>query len=107
MTEMTELPDEATAASRGDRRDGIYVWSDEIDLAIEVALATGRPLLLRGATGAGKSSLAFAEAKKRGWRYYEQTITSRTQARELLWEVDQLARFQDARAGEAGAMQKY
>jgi len=107
MTEVTELPESRSAASRGDRRDGIYVWSDEIDLAVEVALATGRPLLVRGATGAGKSSLAFAEATKRGWRYYEQTITSRTQARELLWEVDQLARFQDARAGQAGAMRKY
>lgn len=92
---------------RGDRRDGIYVWNDKIDLAVSVALATGRPLLLRGATGSGKSSLAMAEAVKRGWRYYEQTVTSRTQARELLWEVDQLARLQDAKSGEAGNVRKY
>jgi MoxR-like ATPase len=92
---------------RGDRRDGVYVWNPEIELAIEVALATGRPLLLRGATGAGKSSLAIAEARKRGWRYYEQTITSRTQARELLWEVDQLARLHDARQGSAQPVRKY
>jgi MoxR-like ATPase len=92
---------------RGDRRDGIYVSTDKIDLAVSVALATGRPLLLRGATGSGKSSLAMAEAVKRGWRYYEQTITSRTQARELLWEVDQLARLQDAKSGEAAGVRKY
>jgi MoxR-like ATPase len=91
----------------GDRRDGTYVWNPEIELAISVALATGRPLLLRGATGAGKSSLAIAEAKKRGWRYYEQTITSRTQARELLWEVDQLARLHDAKGGSAEPIRKY
>jgi len=92
---------------RGDRRDGKYVWNPEIELAIKVALATGRPLLLRGATGAGKSSLAIAEAKKRGWRYYEQTITSRTQARELLWEVDQLARLHDVKQGAAEPIRKY
>jgi MoxR-like ATPase len=92
---------------RGDRRDGIYVWNAKIDLAVDVALATGRPLLLRGATGSGKSSLAMAEAKKRGWRYYEQTITSRTQARELLWEVDQIARLQEAKSGDAGNIHKY
>lgn len=101
MNETTQQP------IRGDRRDGIYVWNDRIDLAVSVALATGRPLLLRGATGSGKSSLAMAEAKKRGWRYYEQTITSRTQARELLWEVDQLARLQDAKQGSAGAVRDY
>jgi MoxR-like ATPase len=91
----------------GDRRDGRYASTKEIDLAIDVALATGRPLLLRGATGAGKSSLAIAQAKERGWRYYEQTITSRTQARELLWEVDQLARLHDAKGGSAQPIRKY
>ena len=97
------MSETSTYGIRGDRRDGIYVWNAGIELAVEVALAAGRPLLLRGATGSGKSSLAMAEAKKRGWRYYEQTITSRTQARELLWEVDQLARFHDSRRGEGNA----
>ncbi|HEU4888546.1 MAG TPA: MoxR family ATPase [Thermoanaerobaculia bacterium] len=94
------MSETSTHGIHGDRRDGIYVWNDKINLAVDVALATGRPLLLRGATGSGKSSLAMAEAKKRGWRYYEQTITSRTQARELLWEVDQLARFHEARRSD-------
>jgi MoxR-like ATPase len=98
---------ETNHSIRGDRRDGTYVSNAEIDLAIEVALATGRPLLLRGATGAGKSSLAIAEAKKRRWRYYEQTITSRTQARELLWEVDLLARMHDAKQGSAPPVRNY
>jgi len=101
------LTEEHQHSIRGDRRDGIYVWDDKINMAVSVALATGRPLLLRGATGSGKSSLAMAEAKKRGWRYYEQTITSRTQARELLWEVDQLARLQEAKSGHAASVSKY
>ncbi len=37
-----------------DRRDGmIYDCSDELHLAVEVALATGRPLLMRGEPGTG------------------------------------------------------
>lgn len=43
----------------GDRRDGlVYVYNDKIELAINVALATRRPMLIRGPSGSGKSSLA-------------------------------------------------
>jgi MoxR-like ATPase len=31
-----------------------------------------------------------------GWRYYEQVVTSRTEARDLLWQVDLLRRLHDA-----------
>jgi len=52
-----------------DRRDGrVYVCDAKLKLAIEVALATGRPLLLRGEPGSGKSSLAAYVARNLGWR---------------------------------------
>lgn len=87
----------------GDRRDdSVYVYTDEIVLAVNVALATGRPLLVRGASGSGKSSLARNVAKVLGRRYYEAVITSRTQARDLLWEMDLLRRLQDAQAKQLG-----
>ena len=66
------------------------------DLAVRVALATGRPLLLRGDPGSGKSSLAANVALERGWRYYEQVVTSRTQAQDLLWTFDSIRRLADA-----------
>src|SRR5262245_12342543 len=54
------------AEGKGDRRDGrVYVYDkgkDEanlIELAVQSALAAGRPLLLSGPSGSGKSSLAF------------------------------------------------
>ncbi|HVR40851.1 MAG TPA: AAA family ATPase, partial [Thermoanaerobaculia bacterium] len=91
------LQDDSGDTAIGDRRDGeVYVYTDEIKLALDVAIATGRPLLVGGPTGCGKSSLARHAAKTRGWRYYEKTITSLTQARDLLWEVDHLRRLQDA-----------
>src|SRR3954467_15422826 len=69
-----------------DSRDGrAYVIDPEVAFAVDVALATGRPLLLRGEPGSGKSSLVAFVAWQRDWRYYEHVVTSRTTARDLLW----------------------
>lgn len=92
FAEAAPLP----AADRGDR--SVYVYTDEIVLAVNVALATGRPLLVRGPSGSGKSTLARNVARTLGRRYYEQVISSRTQARDLLWQIDLLRRLQDAQA---------
>jgi len=75
----------------------VYVYTKpEIPLALDIAIATGRPLLVGGPTGCGKSSLARFTATRLGWRFYEKTITSMTQARDLQWEVDHLRRLNDA-----------
>lgn len=84
-------------AQVGDRRDGfVYVYDEEIILAVNVALTTKRPLLVRGPSGSGKSSLARNVARFFKWRYYEDVISSRTQARDLLWVFDTLRRLSDA-----------
>lgn len=88
---------------RGDEAPaGGYVYDAKgrIALGVNVALATGRPLLVRGRPGSGKSSLAADVAQRLGWRYYEDTITSRTRARELLWSFDAVRRLSDANAGD-------
>jgi len=80
-----------------DARDGrAYVLVEELSFAVDVALATGRPLLVRGEPGSGKSSLAAHVARERGWRYYEYVVTSRTTARDLLWSFDAVRRLADA-----------
>src|ERR1041384_1697272 len=82
---------------RADRRDGlIYVYTDEIELTVNVALATGRPVLLRGPSGSGKSSLAKNVALRLQRRYYEEVISSRSQHTDLQWHFDLLRRFRDA-----------
>jgi MoxR-like ATPase len=97
--------DGAQAASFSPKRQGdhpklaSYVYTDEIILAVNVAMATGRPLLVRGASGSGKSSLARSVADSLKWRYYEIVVTSRTQAQDLLWSFDSLRRLNDAQAG--------
>jgi MoxR-like ATPase len=77
-----------------------YVFDDDIRLAVNLALATTRPLLVGGPSGAGKSSLAQAIADLADWSYVERTITSRLQARDLLYEIDYLKRLQDAERGQ-------
>ncbi|MET9567142.1 AAA family ATPase [Streptomyces tauricus] len=68
----------------------------ELELAVSVAKATGRPLLLRGNPGSGKSSLAPYVAREEGWRYYEYVVTSQTRATDLLWKFDGVRRLADA-----------
>jgi MoxR-like ATPase len=85
----------------GDQRAGaLYVYNDKVKLAVRVALVTGRPLLVRGPPGWGKSSLAAAVAKHKNWRYFEKVISSRTQARDLMSELDLVRRLSDAQTDE-------
>lgn len=85
---------------RGDLRDGrVYVVSPEIRTAVKVAIVTGRPLLLSGPPGCGKSSLASYVARNLGLAYYEFTVTDGAQPHELLWSVDTVRRLNDAQVG--------
>lgn len=97
----TEDPDGGTVtyASESDGDPSVYVYDDAIILAVNVALTVARPLLVRGEPGVGKSTLARNLAAVLGWRFYREVITSRTHARDLLWEFDAVRRLGDAQAG--------
>ena len=67
-------------------RDGSsYVAHGELLLGAKVAMATGRPLLLRGPPGSGKSSFPRFLASELGRRYYGYQFRGRTLAEDLLW----------------------
>jgi MoxR-like ATPase len=74
----------------------VYVFGPRVRLAVNVARAARRPLLVSGEPGSGKTRLAVAVAEVLKWQYYEHTITSRTQASDLLWTFDALRRLNDA-----------
>ena len=77
-------PENRESVIPGDRRDGrVYVFDENVILAVNVALATGRLLLVSGASGSGKSSLAASVARVLDRRYYEAVVTERTRARDL------------------------
>lgn len=87
-----------------DRRDGkVYLPPPEdMDLALRITEITGRPLLLSGDPGTGKSSVAAWVAAQRNWRYYEHTVTARTEATDLLWTFDTVRKLADASSPRRG-----
>ena len=74
----------------------VFVWGEDLVFAVNVALATGRPLLIRGEPGVGKTSVARAAAEVLNWRFYRCVVGSRTEASDLLWRADAVRRIADA-----------
>lgn len=70
--------------------------------AINAALAAGRPLLVRGEPGVGKSQLARAAAKALGRVFVKHVIDSHTESRDLMWTFDAVKRLAEAQL--AGAL---
>lgn len=73
-----------------------HVFSRNSIVAINAALATRRPLLVRGEPGTGKSQLARAAAVALGRVFLSKVIDSRTESRDLLFTFDAVARLADA-----------
>jgi MoxR-like ATPase len=95
---------------RLDSRDGqVYVLpsTDPLWLAVRIARTTGRPLLLRGDPGTGKSSLAAKVALDEKWRYYEHIITPRTDGTDLLWTFDSARKKAKALSNDSAPFEDY
>ncbi|HEV7609878.1 MAG TPA: MoxR family ATPase [Steroidobacteraceae bacterium] len=73
-----------------------FVFAEEAVLALNVALATRRPLLVSGEAGSGKTSLARFASAALGRVFYRETVTSRTLASDLLSSFDALQRLSHA-----------
>jgi MoxR-like ATPase len=68
--------------------------------AIIAAAAAGRPLLVRGEPGVGKSQLARAAAHLLGRPFLAFVVQPDSEYQELLWAMDHTARLADAQLGE-------
>lgn len=69
--------------------------------ALQAAEAAGRPLLIRGEPGTGKSQLAHAAAFTAHRMFIPFVIDSRTEASDLMWRFDAVARLSDAHLSAA------
>ncbi len=74
----------------------VHVFDGNSIEAINAALAARRPLLVRGEPGTGKSQLARAAATALKRAFLPFTVDARTEARDLLFRVDTVARLADA-----------
>lgn len=73
-----------------------HVFSRKDLLAINLALAAGRPLLLRGEPGCGKSQLARAAAHELKWPLLAKVVNARCEPEDLLYRFDAVARLAQA-----------
>jgi MoxR-like ATPase len=79
-----------------------HVFEADAVRAINAAIAAGRPLLVRGEPGTGKTQLARAAADALKRPYLAYSVDAATEVRDLLYTVDLVARL--AAAQVAGAL---
>ncbi len=77
-----------------------HLWSQPEFDALAVAGFSGRPLLVRGEPGVGKSQLARAAAAELKWRFDYEVITPRFEPQDLLWRFDAMRRLAAAHGGQ-------
>ena len=77
-----------------------YVTSDELRKAVNVSIALGKPLLIRGEPGTGKTRLAHSIAMGLEKKLIVWNIKSTTKAQEGLYVYDTVQRLNDSRFGE-------
>jgi MoxR-like ATPase len=77
-----------------------YIASLELQNIVNVAIALGKPLLIRGEPGTGKTRLAHAISKSLGKRLISWNIKSTTKAKDGCYIYDTVQRLNDARFGD-------
>lgn len=70
--------------------------------AVNAALAAGRPLLIRGEPGVGKTQLAEAAAAELDRAFLRHVVDARTESRDLLYQFDAVMRLAEAQLCGAG-----
>jgi MoxR-like ATPase len=78
-----------------------YVATEELNLAVNAAVTLGRPLLIKGEPGTGKTQLAQEVARSLDRPLYEWHIKSTTKAQQGLYEYDAVSRLRDSQLGDS------
>ena len=77
-----------------------YIATDDLNLAVNAALALERPLLVKGEPGTGKTLLAEEVARSIGRPLFQWHIKSTTKAQQGLYEYDAVSRLRDSQLGD-------
>ncbi|MGH8474476.1 MAG: AAA family ATPase [Methylococcales bacterium] len=76
----------------------VHLFDEKHCLALWAAYAAGRPLLVRGEPGTGKSQLARAIAAHLNWVFVSEVIQGGTEISDLQWHYDAVGRLGAAQA---------
>ncbi|MFE3835649.1 AAA family ATPase [Pseudogemmobacter sonorensis] len=76
-----------------------YVAAPELGVAVNAAVRLGRPLLVKGEPGTGKTELARQVAAGLGLAFLEWNVKSTTRAQQGLYEYDAVSRLRDSQLG--------
>lgn len=79
----------------------VHRFDEETAVALRAAEASGRPLLIRGKPGVGKSQTARAAAAAANRRFLSIVIDGRTEPHDLMWRFDAVRRLADAQQSRA------
>src|SRR6188768_1186323 len=77
-----------------------YVATEDLMMAVNAAVTLGRPLLVKGEPGTGKTQLAEEIAGALQRPLYRWHIKSTTKAQQGLYEYDAVSRLRDSQLGE-------
>src|SRR5688500_11049888 len=77
-----------------------YVATPDLMMAVNAAVTLGRPLLIKGEPGTGKTQLATEIAQALTRPLYEWHIKSTSKAQQGLYEYDAVSRLRDSQLGE-------
>ena len=77
-----------------------YIAAKDLQNSVNVAIALGRPLLIKGEPGTGKTMLAKSIAESLGYKLIIWNIKSTTKAQEGLYVYDTVQRLYDSQFGD-------
>lgn len=78
-----------------------YIATPDLMVAVNASVTLGRPLLVKGEPGTGKTILAEEIARSLGKPLLRWHIKSTTKAQQGLYEYDAVARLRDSQLGDA------
>src|SRR5210317_1658935 len=77
-----------------------YFSTDDLNVAVNAAIALEKPLLIKGEPGTGKTELARQISESMGLEIIEWNIKSTTKAQQGLYEYDAVSRLRDSQLGD-------
>ncbi|HEV7441366.1 MAG: ATPase [Gammaproteobacteria bacterium] len=78
-----------------------YIATDDLMMAVNAAVTLGRPLLIKGEPGTGKTQLAQEIARSLDRPMFEWHVKSTSKAQQGLYEYDAVSRLRDSQLGDA------